>query len=90
MFSFWTATLDLLGQHLKARSISYLRVDGDVTHIARFRILEDFRNNDVPVLLMTVGTGAVGLANPLSNLPPRRKLKPDQAQPHSGQLRAPR
>jgi SNF2 family DNA or RNA helicase len=51
-----------LEEHLKARRISYLRIDGNATDAARLRILQDFRDNDGPVLLMTVGTGAVGSA----------------------------
>ncbi|KAM7217733.1 P-loop containing nucleoside triphosphate hydrolase protein, partial [Rhypophila decipiens] len=61
VFSYWTATLDLLEHHLKAQGTSYSRIDGNVPYAARLRILEDFRHNEVPVLLMTVETGAVGL-----------------------------
>ena len=75
MFSYWTATLDLLEQHLKARSISYLRIDGNVTNTARLRILEDFRDKDAPVLLMTVGTGAVGSATFHQTFPQVFRLK---------------
>ena len=42
------------------QGINYLKIDGNVTYSARLRILEDFRTTDVPVLLMTVQTGAVG------------------------------
>lgn len=63
MFSYWTATLDLLEDHLEARRIRWLRIDGGVPYAARLRILEDFKTTDVPVLLMTVETGAVGLGN---------------------------
>ncbi|KAH6624507.1 SNF2 family N-terminal domain-containing protein [Chaetomium sp. MPI-SDFR-AT-0129] len=61
VFSYWTATLNVLEQHLRARGVRYLRIDGNSTHSARLRVLEEFRNQDASVLLMTVGTGAVGL-----------------------------
>ncbi|KAK4214474.1 SNF2 family N-terminal domain-containing protein [Rhypophila decipiens] len=61
VFSYWTATLDLLEHHLKAQGTSYSMIDGNVPYAARLRILEDFRHNEVPVLLMTVETGAFGL-----------------------------
>ncbi len=49
---------------MEAQGIGYLRIDGNATDTARLRILEDFRHNDAPILLMTVGTGAVGSATP--------------------------
>ncbi|KAK4146368.1 SNF2 family N-terminal domain-containing protein [Dichotomopilus funicola] len=61
VFSYWTATLNVLEQHLRTRGVRYLRIDGNSTHSARLRVLEEFRNQDASVLLMTVGTGAVGL-----------------------------
>jgi len=63
----------MLEQHLKAQDISYLRIDGNATDKLRLKILEDFKDNDVPVLLMTVGTGAVGSATP-SDLSPGFEL----------------
>ncbi|KAH6632699.1 SNF2 family N-terminal domain-containing protein [Chaetomium tenue] len=58
VFSSWVTTLDLLEQNLKGRC---LRIDGSVNYAARLRILEEFQATDVPILLMTVQTGAVGL-----------------------------
>jgi SWI/SNF-related matrix-associated actin-dependent regulator of chromatin subfamily A3 len=61
VFSSWVTTLDLLEQYLRVQGISYLRIDGSVSYAARLRILEEFRGvTNVPVLLMTVQTGAVG------------------------------
>ncbi|KAH6848230.1 SNF2 family N-terminal domain-containing protein [Chaetomium sp. MPI-CAGE-AT-0009] len=59
VFSSWVTTLDLLEQNLKKGR--YLRIDGNVDYAARLAILEEFQATDVPVLLMTVQTGAVGL-----------------------------
>ncbi|KAK4038402.1 SNF2 family N-terminal domain-containing protein [Parachaetomium inaequale] len=61
VFSSWVTTLDLLARQLKIRGVHYLKIDGNVTYSARLRILEEFRTAEVPVLLMTVQTGAVGL-----------------------------
>jgi SWI/SNF-related matrix-associated actin-dependent regulator of chromatin subfamily A3 len=61
VFSSWVTTLDLLEQYLRVQGISCLRIDGSVSYAARLRILEEFRGvTNVPVLLMTVQTGAVG------------------------------
>ncbi|KAK3986136.1 SNF2 family N-terminal domain-containing protein [Cladorrhinum sp. PSN332] len=61
IFSYWTTTLDLLQQHMQQTGISCLRIDGRVSYQERLRILEEFTTTDVPVLLMTIQTGAVGL-----------------------------
>ncbi|KAK0744746.1 SNF2 family N-terminal domain-containing protein [Apiosordaria backusii] len=61
VFSYWTATLDLLERYMEAAGISYLRIDGRVDSTQRLRILEAFKTTQVPVLLMTIQTGAVGL-----------------------------
>ncbi|KAK4225968.1 P-loop containing nucleoside triphosphate hydrolase protein [Podospora fimiseda] len=61
VFSYWTTTLDLLQRHMQQAGISCLRIDGRVSHQERLRILEAFTTTEVPVLLMTIQTGAVGL-----------------------------
>ncbi|KAK4174664.1 SNF2 family N-terminal domain-containing protein [Triangularia setosa] len=61
VFSYWTATLDLLERYMEAAGISYMRVDGCVDSSQRLRILEGFKTTQVSVLLMTIQTGAVGL-----------------------------
>ena len=52
--------MDLLEQHLRIKGINCLRIDGSVSYSARLRILDEFRDTTVSVLLMTVQTGAVG------------------------------
>ncbi|KAK4165546.1 SNF2 family N-terminal domain-containing protein [Cladorrhinum sp. PSN259] len=61
VFSCWITTLDLLERHMREAGINCLRIDGRVSHGERLRILSRFNTTDVPVLLMTIQTGAVGL-----------------------------
>ncbi|KAK3363960.1 SNF2 family N-terminal domain-containing protein [Lasiosphaeria hispida] len=61
VFSYWTTTLDLLEQHLKARSIIPLKMDGRVPDNERQVLLERFRQSQTGVLLVSLQTGAVGL-----------------------------
>ncbi|EMR72008.1 putative snf2-related protein [Eutypa lata UCREL1] len=55
------STLDLLEQHLQSKHIDYLRIDGRVKFEQRLLILQQFRESNVPVLLMSIQTGALGL-----------------------------
>ncbi|SPO03118.1 uncharacterized protein DNG_05800 [Cephalotrichum gorgonifer] len=49
-------------QLLGAANVSSVRIDGTVSNDERVRYMEAFRSGqDIPVLLMTMGTGAVGL-----------------------------
>lgn len=59
-FSYWTATLDMLEWHLRKTKTSYLRIDGNVPYRDRLHILESFKHSKVPILLMSIQTGAVG------------------------------
>ncbi|KAF1840938.1 uncharacterized protein K460DRAFT_389454 [Cucurbitaria berberidis CBS 394.84] len=62
VFSFWKRSLDIAGSLLKERNIPFLRVDGSLLFSKRRIILSQFETQpDIPVLLMTLGTGAVGL-----------------------------
>ncbi|KAK0728766.1 SNF2 family N-terminal domain-containing protein [Lasiosphaeria miniovina] len=61
VFSYWTATLDMIDEHLREKQTQYLRIDGKVAYSDRLRVLEQFTSSDVPVLLMSIQTGAVGL-----------------------------
>ncbi len=62
MFSMWTSTLDLLENLLRTRNIQTLRIDGQVTNRNRTEILSEFgESRTARVLLMSIGTGAVGL-----------------------------
>ncbi|KAK3202497.1 hypothetical protein GRF29_161g1443260 [Pseudopithomyces chartarum] len=62
IFSCWTHTLDLIGAYLGRAFIDYRRIDGECPTAKRERILEEFAHNpQLRVLIMTTGTGAVGL-----------------------------
>ncbi|KAJ0425197.1 P-loop containing nucleoside triphosphate hydrolase protein [Aspergillus carlsbadensis] len=62
VFSYWTRTLDILCPRLEELGIHYARVDGNVNRADRTRRLSEFQSSPtIPVLLMTYGTGAVGL-----------------------------
>ncbi|KAI9147996.1 DNA repair protein RAD5B [Paramyrothecium foliicola] len=65
VFSAWKRTLDIVEDLFNDHGIEYCRVDGSVsTTNQRKKILLEFQQNpDVKVLLMTLGTGAVGLNN---------------------------
>ncbi|KAH7117461.1 SNF2 family N-terminal domain-containing protein [Dactylonectria macrodidyma] len=68
VFSYWTSTLELLAVLLKQRNIRSLRIDGRVTYSERLRILARFAENpDIAVLLMSIGTGSVGLNLTVAN-----------------------
>ncbi|GLA64998.1 hypothetical protein AtubIFM54640_006733 [Aspergillus tubingensis] len=57
-------SLDVLGEMFDQNGISHCRVDGIMSPMKRRTMLEKFQNNSaVRVLLMTIGTGAVGLDN---------------------------
>lgn len=61
VFTSWTHTLDLIEKYFDRESIRYSRVDGNCPNIRRQKILDDFSaNKDVPILIMTTGTGAFG------------------------------
>lgn len=61
MFSCWTSTLDLVGRHLRAEGIDFVRIDGETLMSKRQRLLDQFElESGVRVLLMTTGTGAFG------------------------------
>ncbi|KAL3470719.1 hypothetical protein BJX99DRAFT_263989 [Aspergillus californicus] len=62
VFSSWTKSLDILCPKLEELGIPFVRIDGDVSRAHRTQRLGDFQNSpNIPVLLMTYGTGAVGL-----------------------------
>jgi SWI/SNF-related matrix-associated actin-dependent regulator of chromatin subfamily A3 len=61
VFSFWKRSLDIAGALLTAKGIPFLRVDGSLPFSKRKTMLDQFQDqNDITVLLMTLGTGAVG------------------------------
>ncbi|RTE70723.1 hypothetical protein BHE90_014873 [Fusarium euwallaceae] len=62
VFSQWTSTLDWLEVLLEQRKIRFLRIDGQVRCNERLGILSIFSENpEIEVLLMSIGTGSVGL-----------------------------
>lgn len=68
IFSGWTRTLDLIEQHLQKRKIHFRRIDGTSSLPARNKTLEEFRkDNKIRILMMTTGTGAVGLNLAVAN-----------------------
>ncbi|KAF3400768.1 putative SWI/SNF-related matrix-associated actin-dependent regulator of chromatin [Talaromyces pinophilus] len=62
IFSCWTRTLDLIGKHLSSANIEYARIDGKTPLSQRQKTLDNFdRTRNISVLIMTTGTGALGL-----------------------------
>jgi SWI/SNF-related matrix-associated actin-dependent regulator of chromatin subfamily A3 len=61
VFSYWRRSLDVVGALLTDKQVPYLRVDGNTPSAKRREVLDMFqKQGDVSVLLMTLGTGAVG------------------------------
>lgn len=61
VFSFWKRSLDLVGKLLDKHGIQYLRLDGTLPFSRRKNVLSEFQVSQAGmVLLMTLGTGAVG------------------------------
>jgi len=62
VFSSWKKTLNIAARLLQNTGIHFNRIDGSLTLSERKKVLADFRSNGgATVLLMTLGTGAVGL-----------------------------
>ncbi|KAF2267626.1 hypothetical protein CC78DRAFT_511815 [Lojkania enalia] len=62
VFSCWKKTLKLVGDLFKYCNIRYDMIDGSLALNERLKVLKDFRSPDgANILLMTLGTGAVGL-----------------------------
>ncbi|KAI6090313.1 SNF2 family N-terminal domain-containing protein [Hypoxylon rubiginosum] len=62
IFSCWKKTLDLVGELLQSQNIRYDVIHGSLRLTERVKVLKDFRSpNGSNILLMTLGTGAVGL-----------------------------
>jgi SWI/SNF-related matrix-associated actin-dependent regulator of chromatin subfamily A3 len=67
VFSFWRKTLDLIEVELNANRLPSVRMDGTVSIRDRQRVISEFENTPVPILLMTTGTGSQGLSLPAAN-----------------------
>ncbi|KAJ8132835.1 hypothetical protein O1611_g787 [Lasiodiplodia mahajangana] len=64
VFSFWRRSLDLVEKALVEKGVVFARVDGSIHTSRRKEVLVAFQENpSIQVLLMTIGTGAVGLNN---------------------------
>ncbi|KAH0563506.1 hypothetical protein GP486_001927 [Trichoglossum hirsutum] len=64
IFSFWKKSLNLVGDLFKANDVRYYCVDGSLSLGKRKAVLSEFQGSqEVGVLIMTLGTGAVGLNN---------------------------
>ncbi|KAI2770756.1 SNF2 family N-terminal domain-containing protein [Daldinia loculata] len=68
VFSYWTSTLDILRWLFEQAGISCRQVDGRVGPVERSARLRAFKEDpQVHVLLMSIGTGAVGLNLAVAN-----------------------
>ncbi|KAI4859476.1 SNF2 family N-terminal domain-containing protein [Hypoxylon rubiginosum] len=61
VFSAWIRSLDAVASLFTEHDITFRRVDGGILHAKRKKMLSEFRDPSVRVLLITLGTGAVGL-----------------------------
>lgn len=60
VFSAWIRSLDAVASLFTEHDITFRRVDGGILHAKRKKMLSEFRDPSVRVLLITLGTGAVG------------------------------
>ncbi|KAI5861653.1 SNF2 family N-terminal domain-containing protein [Durotheca rogersii] len=68
VFSYWASTLNRLSELLVEAKITHCQIDGGVSYVERSKRLQAFREDaQVPVLLMSIGTGAVGLNLAVAN-----------------------
>lgn len=91
MFSAWSKTLGLVSDLLRSHGIANRFIHGSISLNDRLKVLEDFRSPSGPnVLLMTLGTGAVGYVHPLLHALLRaRHPCPDEVPYHEAQLTGP-
>ncbi|KAK8123092.1 P-loop containing nucleoside triphosphate hydrolase [Apiospora sp. TS-2023a] len=62
VFSSWKKTLNLVSQLFTTYGIQHKTIDGSLPSGERIKVLKDFRSfSGANILLMTLGTGAVGL-----------------------------
>lgn len=61
IFSCWKKTLNELASILTSEGLPFVLLDGTLTLSARREVLEKFNQESDTILLMTLGTGAVGL-----------------------------
>lgn len=62
VFSGWTSHLDLIQRALSDVGISYCRLDGKMSRLARTQAMDTFRDNpDVHIILVSIMAGGLGL-----------------------------
>ncbi|KAH7308435.1 SNF2 family N-terminal domain-containing protein [Stachybotrys elegans] len=62
VFSCWKKTLDIVSRLLRSKGLRHHLIDGSLLNAERIKILDEFRTStSLNILLMTLGTGAVGL-----------------------------
>ncbi|KAI2464721.1 SNF2 family N-terminal domain-containing protein [Annulohypoxylon bovei var. microspora] len=61
VFSSWIRSLDAVARLLSEHGITFRRIDGSLPVAQRKQMLSEFRDPSVRIMLMTLGTGAVGL-----------------------------
>jgi hypothetical protein len=65
VFSAWKKSLDLVACLFSVKAIPFATIDGSISLPERRKVLLDFKSKpDTKVLLMTLGTGAVGHVPP--------------------------
>ncbi|KAL4886206.1 SNF2 family N-terminal domain-containing protein [Aspergillus karnatakaensis] len=67
VFSFWKRALCILASLLERRNLPALLIDGSISTKRREDIIRTFENPGNNILLMTLGTGAVGLNLTMAN-----------------------
>jgi len=61
VFSTWKKSLELVARLLAVKDIPFVSVDGSISLKHRRKVLLDFQENSATtILLMTLGTGAMG------------------------------
>ena len=61
VFSQFTSFLDLLAQDLRAQEVPFFAITGATPKKQRLALVEEFNHNDVPVFLVSLRAGGVGL-----------------------------
>ncbi len=61
LFSQFTSMLDIIGERLEAAGTSYHVLTGATSKEERARLVEEFSHDDVPVFLISLKAGGVGL-----------------------------
>ncbi len=61
LFSQFTTMLELLGQQLKNREISFYTITGETPKEMRLKLVKSFNEDDTPVFLISLRAGGVGL-----------------------------